>query len=67
MACLPLHLQQVVGEPVLRTQQRRDRLLQGRQEHDDAIQRRAAPQPGHLYLRHHQRLQEEEECLYPEV
>lgn len=59
--------QQVMGQPVLRPEQRRDRLLQGRQEHQRVLQQRAAAQPGPLPLRRHQRLQEEEECLYAKV
>lgn len=59
--------QQVMGQPVLRAEQRGAGFLQGRQEHHHVLQQRAAAQPLPLPLRHHQRLQEEEERLHAQV
>lgn len=65
-SCLPT-LQQVMGQLVLRAEQRGDGFLQGRQEHHHALQQRAAAQPLPLPLRRHQWLQEEEERLHAQV
>lgn len=56
-----------MGQPVLCAEQGGAGILQGRQEHDDALQQRADAQPLPLPVRRHQRLQEEEERLHPEV
>lgn len=56
-----------MGQPVLRAEERGDGLLQGCQEHRHALQQRGAAQPLPLPLRRHQRLQEEEERVHPQV